>query len=227
MKQLADQGTRAAQRCQGYSEGTPACSFGPRTVVPDESKYPYTADNCRTHGVQSVFIGPAQDAANTTVLASTWHSYESVVEFVRSEPYAQFFEELKALTTTEKLPATTHCYLSNHPKEDLEVLFTAKAIEMAPLTLFGDKVHQHYINFETAGKMIAAAPGYVAQFQAPQIEAPYNQWSLVGWDSIELHHAFNDAPEFPDFLKLVAPNVNLPGPPPIIHASFTKVFGSL
>lgn len=122
--------------------------------------------------MQSIFIGPAQDAANTIVLASTWQSYESVIEFVKSESYAQFFDELRALGTNEKLPATTHCYLSNNPQEDLEVLFTAKAIEMAPLTLFGNKIHQHYVNFQTAGKMIAAAPGYVAQFQAPQIEAP-------------------------------------------------------
>ncbi len=44
---------------------------------------------------------------------------------------------------------------------------------------------------------------------------------------LQLHHAFNNAPEFPDFLELVAPNVNLPGPPPIIHACFKKAFGSL
>ena len=103
------------------------------------------------------------------MLASTWESYESVINFVRSERYAQFFREIQRLA--EEPPKTTHCFLSD-AKTDLEVLFTAKAIEMAPLTLFGDKVHQHYINFQTAGKMIAAAPGYVAQFQEPQIEAP-------------------------------------------------------
>lgn len=120
--------------------------------------------------MQSAFIGPALDAANTTVLASTWRSYESVIDFVKGDKYPLFFQEIKSLV--EEAPTKTHCFLSSDPKADLYELFTAKAIEMAPLTLFGDKLHQHYVNFETAGKMIAAAPGYVAQFQAPQIEAP-------------------------------------------------------
>lgn len=46
-------------------------------------------------------------------------------------------------------------------------------------------------------------------------------------DMAQLHHAFNDAPEFPAFLDLVAPNVDMPGPPPIIHVCLKPLIGSL
>jgi hypothetical protein len=35
--------------------------------------------------------------------------------------------------------------------------------------------------------MIAAQPGYVAQFMNNQIEAPFTQWSLVAWESIKVN----------------------------------------
>ena len=128
-----------------------------------------SSDRHSAEGVQAVFLGSAPDAPNTVVIAVVWKSYESVNEFFKGGNFPEFYTGLKDLVIEP--PKTTHCLLSE-PKQQLEVLLGAPAIEMAPLKLKGDKIQQHYINFETAGKMIANAKGYVAQFQAPQMEDP-------------------------------------------------------
>ncbi|KAK5226482.1 hypothetical protein LTR47_008939 [Exophiala xenobiotica] len=121
-------------------------------------------------GVKCVYFGPALDAEDTVVLAVVWNDYALTQSFVKSEDFETYFKQLEDFATER--PKTTHCLLKD-PSDELKTLFTAAAIEMAPLKLKGDRIHQHYNNFIKAGKMIAAAKGYVAQFQQPQVEDPY------------------------------------------------------
>lgn len=123
----------------------------------------------RVPGVQCIYAGAAIDATDTLVIAVVWDDHASSIEFVKSQRFESYFDKLNAVS--DEPASTTHCYVVQ-PREQLAKLFSAPAIEMAPIKVKGDKVHQHYRNFERAGKMIAQANGYVAQFQEPQIESP-------------------------------------------------------
>lgn len=104
------------------------------------------------------------------MLAVIWNSYKSSLDFIKSEKYPDFFEMLE--DNTIERPKSTHCLISDY-RHDLKAVFDSPAIEFAPLTLKGDKIYQHYKNFEKGGKIIAAAKGNIAQFQQPQVESPY------------------------------------------------------
>lgn len=101
------------------------------------------------------------------MLCVIWDSFAAASDFVKSERYATYHQEVERVTAER--PRTTHCVVA-HPKQALTALFDSPAIEMAPLKLKGDKIFQHYQNFQKAGQMIAATKGNVAQFQEPQVE---------------------------------------------------------
>jgi hypothetical protein len=54
----------------------------------------------------------------------------------------------------------------------------------------------------------------------------FTQWSLVAWESMAKHEEFGKSEVFPSFLKLVEPNVDMPGPPAIIHVKLAQVSGN-
>jgi len=102
------------------------------------------------------------------VLAVVWDKFSSTINFVQSQSYVDFLGQLEPLAVEP--PSTTHCVVAD-PKRDLETLFGASALELAQIRLKADKIHRHYVTFQTeAGSMIAAAKGYVGLFQSPQVE---------------------------------------------------------
>jgi hypothetical protein len=126
----------------------------------------------------------AMDWEYTLVIYTIWDNLLRSYDFIKSPAYPEFVEALNRLCP--EFPKITHTEIESLGKELQEVM-TSPCIEMAPLTAKKDHIGILYHNFKTAGKMIAAQPGYVAQFMNNQIEAPFTQWSLVAWESIKVN----------------------------------------
>jgi hypothetical protein len=128
----------------------------------------------------------AMDYEDTLVIFTIWETLLRAHDFVKDPQYAEFVSVLNRLCQT--FPTITHTEIESQGK-DLKQVMSAPCIELAPLTLQKDRVGVHYQNFKKAGKLVAAAPGNVAQFQNNQVENPFTQWSLVAWESMKVRMA--------------------------------------
>ena len=150
----------------------------------------YLKANARAKGVQAIYYGMAMDHKTTLVIFTIWDSLLRAHDFIKAREYPEFVEAINRLCP--EFPTITHTEIDNQWNE-LENVIYSPCIDVVPLKLKKDRVGAYYQNFKIGGKLIAAAPGNVAQFQNNQIEDPFTQWSLVAWEDMEVVHSLSEA----------------------------------